>query len=153
MTAHYCGRIPPFGHLRISGYVLLPAAFRSLSRPSSAPSAKASALCPSLLDLSLVFCLPRFVSLLRFSAHVLKYAPLLAQSVPREENKILRDSLKSLLFTLSENLLVLFLTLEIKDLYPSLSLSLSLILSSVVKVHGGLGRTRTSDLTLIRRAL
>ena len=34
-----------------SGYLLLPAAFRSLSRPSSAPSAKASASCPSLLDL------------------------------------------------------------------------------------------------------
>ena len=30
----------------------LPAAFRSLSRPSSAPSAKASALCPYSLDLS-----------------------------------------------------------------------------------------------------
>ena len=35
----------PFGYLRINGYVLLPAAFRSLSRPSSAPDAKAFALC------------------------------------------------------------------------------------------------------------
>ena len=43
-------RVAPFGHPRISGYVLLPAAFRSLSRPSSAPSAKASALCSSSLD-------------------------------------------------------------------------------------------------------
>ena len=34
-----------------NGYVLLPAAFRSLSRLSSALSAKASALCPSLLNL------------------------------------------------------------------------------------------------------
>ena len=34
--------VPPFGHLRVNGYVLLTAAFRSLSRPSSAPSAKAS---------------------------------------------------------------------------------------------------------------
>ena len=34
-----------------NGYLLLPAAFRSLSRPSSAPSAKASALCSFLLDL------------------------------------------------------------------------------------------------------
>ena len=34
-----------------SGYLLLTAAFRSLSRPSSAPSAKASTLCPFLLDL------------------------------------------------------------------------------------------------------
>ena len=32
--------VSPFGHLRITGYLLLPAAFRSLSRPSSALSAK-----------------------------------------------------------------------------------------------------------------
>ena len=43
--------VSPFGDLRIIGYVLLPAAYRSLSRPSSAPSAKASALCSFLLDL------------------------------------------------------------------------------------------------------
>ena len=49
-----CGvhsRVSPFRHPRIDGYVLLPAAFRSLSRLSSAPSAKASALRPSLLNL------------------------------------------------------------------------------------------------------
>ena len=45
-------RVSPFRNLRIKGYVPLPEAFRSLSRLSSAPSAKASALCPSLLDLS-----------------------------------------------------------------------------------------------------
>ena len=39
-------RVSPFGHPRINGYVLLPAAFRSLSRPSSAPGARASALRP-----------------------------------------------------------------------------------------------------------
>ena len=39
------GRVPPFGHPRIAGYVRLPAAFRSLSRPSSASGAKAFALC------------------------------------------------------------------------------------------------------------
>ena len=43
--------VPPFRHLRINGHVPLPAAFRSLSRLSSALSAKASALCPFLLDL------------------------------------------------------------------------------------------------------
>ena len=49
-----CGvhsRVSPFRHPRIDGYVLLPAAFRSLSRLSSALSAKASALRPSSLDL------------------------------------------------------------------------------------------------------
>ena len=39
-------RVSPFRHLRISGYLLLPAAFRSLSRLSSALSAKASTLRP-----------------------------------------------------------------------------------------------------------
>ena len=47
--------VSPFRHPRIAGYLLLPAAFRSLSRLSSAPSARASALRPFLLNLS---CLP-----------------------------------------------------------------------------------------------
>ena len=34
-------RVAPFGNLRIIAYVQLPAAYRSLSRPSSAPDAKA----------------------------------------------------------------------------------------------------------------
>ena len=36
--------IAPFGHLRINACLQLPAAFRSLPRPSSAPSAKAFTL-------------------------------------------------------------------------------------------------------------
>ena len=47
--------VPPFGNLRINGYLLLPAAYRSLSRPSSAPSAKAFALRPFSLDLFFAF--------------------------------------------------------------------------------------------------
>ena len=43
-------RIAPFGNLRIISYLLIPAAYRSLSRPSSAPSAKAFALRPCSLD-------------------------------------------------------------------------------------------------------
>ena len=50
---HYHRCVPAFGNLRIFGYLLLPAAYRSLSRPSSAPSAKASALCSFSLDLFL----------------------------------------------------------------------------------------------------
>ena len=38
-------RVPPFGNLRINTYLRFPVAYRSLSRPSSAPNAKASALC------------------------------------------------------------------------------------------------------------
>ena len=41
--------VAPFGNPRIDGYLLLPEAFRSLSRPSSAVSAKASALRPFCL--------------------------------------------------------------------------------------------------------
>ena len=37
-------RVTPFGHPRINGYVPLPAAFRSLSRPSSPYGSKASTL-------------------------------------------------------------------------------------------------------------
>ena len=44
-------RVSPFRYLRIDGYVLLPAAFRSLSRLSSALSAKASTLRPYQLNL------------------------------------------------------------------------------------------------------
>ena len=44
--------VSPFRNLRIIGYLLLPEAFRSLSRLSSALSAKASALRSFLLGLS-----------------------------------------------------------------------------------------------------
>ena len=45
-------RVSPFRYLRINGYVLLPEAFRRLSRLSSALSAKASTLRSSSLDLA-----------------------------------------------------------------------------------------------------
>ena len=41
ILAHYHKWVPPFGYLRIKAYLLLPEAFRCLSRPSSASSAKA----------------------------------------------------------------------------------------------------------------
>ena len=40
-------KVSPFGYPRIVAYLQLPMAFRSLSRPSSAPSAQASSLCSS----------------------------------------------------------------------------------------------------------
>ena len=43
------GRVPPFGHPRITGRSRLPAAFRSLPRPSSPPGAKASPVRPPVL--------------------------------------------------------------------------------------------------------
>ena len=44
-------RVSSFGYLRIEAYLQLPAAFRSLSRPSSAPDAKAFTLCSCSLEL------------------------------------------------------------------------------------------------------
>ena len=46
-------RVAPFGNPGIKGYLHLPQAYRSLSRPSSPPRAKASTVCPCLLSLSL----------------------------------------------------------------------------------------------------
>src|SRR5690606_28770970 len=43
-------RVAPFGNLRIDSYVPIPAAYRSLSRPSSPLGAQASAVCPYLLS-------------------------------------------------------------------------------------------------------
>ena len=42
--------VVPFGNPRIKGYLLLPAAYRSLSRPSSPPGAKASTRRPVFLS-------------------------------------------------------------------------------------------------------
>ena len=46
----FCWRVTPFGYLRVNGYVLLTAAFRSLSRPSSPYSSQASTIDLYLLD-------------------------------------------------------------------------------------------------------
>ena len=47
VCSHYASHneVSPFGYLRIFAYLQLPAAFRSLSRPSSASDAKAFTLC------------------------------------------------------------------------------------------------------------
>ena len=55
ITQYYLRWVPPFGYLRIYTYLQLPVAFRSLSRPSSAHSAKASSLRSSSLN-RLVYC-------------------------------------------------------------------------------------------------
>ena len=47
--------VPTFGNLRVEAYLQLTAAYRSLSRPSSAPNAKAFSICSSSLELPLCF--------------------------------------------------------------------------------------------------
>ena len=56
MYGYYSIRVFPFGYLRVSACLQLVVAFRSLPRPSSALSAKASTVCPYSLDL-FVFCI------------------------------------------------------------------------------------------------
>ena len=57
-------RVSPFGNLRIDAYVPLPGAYRSLSRPSSAPDAKAFPLCSFSLNL---LVLKNYAGSIRFS--------------------------------------------------------------------------------------
>jgi hypothetical protein len=51
MPQHYLRQVALLGYLRISACLQLPEAYRSLPRPSSAPGAKASAVCSCSLDL------------------------------------------------------------------------------------------------------
>ena len=63
-------RVPPFGHPRIKGHLRLPAAFRSLSRPSSPPRATGIPRAPFSFSFPhprlptglLVFSVSRFVN-------------------------------------------------------------------------------------------
>ena len=50
VTMTHTGRVSPFGNLRIRGCSHLPTAYRSVLRPSSPLSAKASTKCPLTLD-------------------------------------------------------------------------------------------------------
>ena len=50
MRQHYLSQVSPFGYPRINACKRLPGAFRSLLRPSSPASAKASTVCPYALD-------------------------------------------------------------------------------------------------------
>ena len=47
--------VPTFGNLRIDAYLQLPEAYRSSSRPSSAPDAKAFTLCSFQLELPVLW--------------------------------------------------------------------------------------------------
>ena len=50
VTGYVAGRVPPFGDRRVFASLQLTAAFRSLARPSSVSSGKASSVRPSLLN-------------------------------------------------------------------------------------------------------
>ena len=65
--------VPQFGYPRIEAYLQLPAAFRSLSRPSSAPGAKASTLRSFLLDHFRVYSVTHWSGLFALCFGVLSY--------------------------------------------------------------------------------
>ena len=51
----FAGRVPPFGHPRITDRLPLPGAFRRLLRPSSLSDAMASSVCPYFFTLQFIF--------------------------------------------------------------------------------------------------
>ena len=79
--------VSPFGNPRIEAYLQIPVAYRSLSRPSSAPDAKAFTLCSCSLELfakDLFFscfvpfnCLSFFVHFSSCSKKALAFSPFL----------------------------------------------------------------------------
>ena len=115
--------VSPFRYLRIFAYLQLPAAFRSLSRLSSALSAKASSLCSSSLNLLSGLAWPASWLLLLLS-DVLS----LSRSFKR--------------FLILVQYSVFKVQVFLKRLSPFGRSPLT-----------GLKWTRTTDLTLIRRAL
>ena len=71
--------VSSFGYLRIEAHLQLPAAFRSLSRPSSAPDAKAFTLCSCSLELS--FFKFSLLELLEFHKQIISFGFLLCEKV------------------------------------------------------------------------
>ena len=65
--------VSTFGNPRIEAYLQLPAAYRSLSRPSSAPDAKAFTLCSCSLELLANQSFDQFILVLTFYFELLEF--------------------------------------------------------------------------------
>ena len=83
MTGDKPCRIAPFGDLRVNGHLHLSAAFRSLSRPSSADIAKASTVCSYYLNLCKIHTLTFLASQDAFASCCLKDSPSVRQKTFR----------------------------------------------------------------------
>ena len=172
-------RVSPFGHPRIKAHLRLPVAFRSLSRPSSALSAKAFPLRPLQLDQLLSGYLP-VSRIIRVISVLLAICSTIFRSYP---NNISQKNLKLIYFkigiTFIFSSIVAFAFVFVQFSRCKISLhsakfcadvsnfirkfdqgaSIEKFLRDAVSLRfslsqsGGLERTRTSDLTLIRRAL
>ena len=153
-------RIAPFGHPRIKARLQLPEAFRSLPRPSSAPSAKAFTLCSCSLDhyailwfsfSAIVVSLPN----ISISKTILLIAVAFIVQFSMCRRAIPADSLAAFAVRCRTSL-----PLACLGSYPfgicCVSAShppRSRIALAAPLGAGGLKWTRTTDLTLIRRAL
>ena len=109
-------RVAPFGHLRIEACLQLPAAFRSLPRPSSSPEAKG--ILRSLLFASLFLVLlvsstmySCFISNLSESFQTMSYIAL-------HDFSLKLQSLISLLQTILISSLPLYLSQDFNELHP-----------------------------------
>ena len=123
--------VSPFGHCRIKACCQLPDTFRRLPRPSSPLTAKASTVCAYSLDHITSSRLEAGASLPCYNDTCFKMA---ARSSPDSSQTLLRHKLS-------------------KNRKPT-STSASLIFSYALSFRvGGSGRTRTTDLALIRGAL
>ena len=134
IPAHYCRRVPPFGYPRVYGCLHLTAAFRSLPRPSSAPIAKASALCSLFLNLT------------RFSSQLLYEKTSILSLEIAVNYPCSRFRFCLLIINFLDHLCLI-------DFRISHCSVFKVLCTSSPEIRGGPGGTRTSDLTLIRRAL
>ena len=160
-------RVSPVGHLRIEAHLQLPVAFRSLSRPSSAPDAKAFTLCSSSLELSYFTWFSFFFELLEFhktnnlirllilflwKGFILLFfelfstfrwncnLPLIFLERPLNLTNLLINSF-------------VFVLLSVRFLLFKYTLFGFQWTYKAISRFGGLKWTRTTDLALIRRAL
>ena len=125
--------VSPFGNPRIEAYLQLPEAYRSLSRPSSAPDAKAFALCSFSLELPTYIvcslnCLSFFVNKINFA---LKRFILFVSFFPPFGEIVILITLNwkdSINFSILSSFICSFLTHFIQ-------ISLNFFFYSIVKFH------------------
>ena len=104
-------RVPPFRHPRITACLRLPVAFRSLSRLSSALSAKASTLRPFLLNLR--------SAALEISLHAAWFSRRIPLMAIQEENAVHTGSARRPVLRCFTHLLLAIVTIFLViDFYP-----------------------------------
>ena len=126
--------VSPFGNPRIEAYLQLPEAYRSLSRPSSAPDAKAFALCSFSLELPTYIvcslnCLSFFVNKINF--RIEKVFPFRVVCFPPFGEIVILITLNwkdSINFSILSSFICSFLTHFIQ-------ISLNFFFYSIVKFH------------------